>query len=312
MARKKSRRVDPHAAEGETKVIPESPEGQMTSAEEVEIADQAQAASEGDTRSAKDVDQVPEWGEATSEQIGAADGGTSLIMNLSTEPKVKALQLLEALKDTINEQDEAVKERNEMKENWLRERAQFINYRDHMEQNKQQEKERASERLMRELLPVLDALDQALADEISPSAEMSMREGVERIHHLLLDILKKEGLTPVEATPGTPFDPAVHMAMLRTESMDEEADDSYEVVKAKVQGGYQYQSGKVLRPAGVKVGFASPAKEEAIAESFSEEAAQPDTTDVEGVPGASSDDSASGEAVNGGGPEEGETPVDKD
>ena len=122
---------------------------------------------------------------------------------------------------------------------------------------KQWHMERASERVIQGLIPILDTLDSALKVVVSTTVEQYMRQGLEGVRHLLLEVMEREGLFPVEAVPGTPFDPAVHEAKA---AEDEEAEGTSPVVRAELRRGYRYRSGRVLRPAEVEVGFDSPAE----------------------------------------------------
>ena len=89
----------------------------------------------------------------------------------------------------------------------------------------------ASEKLISKLLPVLDSLDQA-AKQV---------EGMERVRKQLLDVLKTEGLEPIEAQ-GEKFDPYRHEALMMVES--DEHDEG--TVTEEVQRGYALNS-RVIR-----------------------------------------------------------------
>ncbi|AET65482.1 nucleotide exchange factor GrpE [Methanothrix harundinacea] len=89
----------------------------------------------------------------------------------------------------------------------------------------------ASERLMTKLLPVLDSLDQA-AKHV---------EGMDKVRKQLLDVLRTEGLSPIEAK-GEKFDPYKHEALMMVESDEDEEG----TVTEEVQRGYALNS-KVIR-----------------------------------------------------------------
>ena len=109
--------------------------------------------------------------------------------------------------------------------------------------------ERAIERLVNELLPVLDDLGRALeAGEEHEGARLE--EGVRLVHRALADLLAKEGLAEIE-TEGK-FDPHVHEALLSQPSDAEEGS-----VIEVVQKGYRLGD-KVLRPARVVVAGGTP------------------------------------------------------
>ena len=112
---------------------------------------------------------------------------------------------------------------------------------------KRQERERvrilsvASERLVQELLPVLDNLDRAL------EAGGDIREGVQATREQLAEVLAEEGLLPL-ASDGQPFDPNVHDAVMGQPS--EEHEDG--TIIQTFQRGYLL-NGKPIRPAKVVV-----------------------------------------------------------
>jgi molecular chaperone GrpE len=122
--------------------------------------------------------------------------------------------------------------------------AEFDNYRKRTARDQQALVARAAERLVKELLPVLDDLERALvaADE---HEEAKLEDGVRLVHRSLADALRREGLDEI-ATEG-PFDPHVHEALL---SQPSEADEG--TVIEVLQKGYRLGD-RVLRPARVVV-----------------------------------------------------------
>jgi molecular chaperone GrpE len=109
----------------------------------------------------------------------------------------------------------------------------------------------ASEGLVRRLLEVLDEFELALVSHGREEDDRFLR-GVEIIYAKLMDILKAEGLERIEAQ-GKPFDPELHEALLRVDG--EAGGDGEPVVVDVLRTGYTLR-GRVLRPAGVKVGTA--------------------------------------------------------
>ena len=102
----------------------------------------------------------------------------------------------------------------------------------------------ANERLIGELIPILDDLERALG-AAEQHQEAQLDEGVRLVHRSLAGLLERHGLRPIE-TEGR-FDPHVHEALLSQPS-DEEEGSVIEVV----QKGYKLGD-KVLRPARVVV-----------------------------------------------------------
>ena len=105
-------------------------------------------------------------------------------------------------------------------DSYLRLKAEFDNYRKRAAREQAELTQRANERLVKELLPVLDDLERALeaADE---HEEAKLEEGVRLVHRSLLGLVEREGLAEIE-TDG-PFDPHVHEALLSQPGDEAEA-----------------------------------------------------------------------------------------
>jgi molecular chaperone GrpE len=156
----------------------------------------------------------------------------------------------EAAQEIAEELDElgrAQRERDEYLDTLRRVQADFENYRKRMLREQTSLVERATEGLIAQLLPVLDALDSALANvDASESEELAkVRKGLELVRGELLGVLEKSGLSRVEAE-GKPFDPNEHEAVMQEEG------DGEPVVSEVVRPGYRFK-GRLLRPAMVKV-----------------------------------------------------------
>jgi molecular chaperone GrpE len=122
--------------------------------------------------------------------------------------------------------------------------AEFDNYRKRVARDQEGLVARAHERLVEELLPVLDDLERAL-EAAEEHEEAKLEEGVRLVHRNLAEALKREGLAEIE-TNGR-FDPHVHEALLSQPSAAEEGS-----VIDVVQKGYRLGD-RVLRPARVVV-----------------------------------------------------------
>jgi molecular chaperone GrpE len=129
----------------------------------------------------------------------------------------------------------------------LRLKADFDNLRKRIEREQEEFRNVATSRLVTALLPVLDNLERAIASAGSEGGEASLRVGVELIHRQLLDVLRKEGLRPVDAV-GQPFDPMIHEAV----ATDETPGYPPNTVIEEVQRGF-FIHDRLLRPALVKV-----------------------------------------------------------
>jgi molecular chaperone GrpE len=129
--------------------------------------------------------------------------------------------------------------------------AEFDNYRKRVARDQQLLVARATERLVNELLPVVDDLERAL-DAAEHHEEAKLEEGVRLVHRALEDALRRQGLQEIDVAGK--FDPHVHEALLAQASEAEEG-----TVIEVVQKGYKLGD-LVLRPARVVVS-AGPAEE---------------------------------------------------
>ena len=154
------------------------------------------------------------------------------------EPDIVAEEELSALAEEL---EATRRERDEYLDALRRLKAEFENWRKRQERERARLLETASERLVVELLPVLDNLDRAL------EAEGDIHEGVQAIRDQLVAALGKEGLLPV-ASDGQPFDPNVHEAVMGQPSEEHEEG----TILQTFQRGYLL-NGKPIRPAKVVV-----------------------------------------------------------
>jgi len=129
-------------------------------------------------------------------------------------------------------------------DSYLRLAADFDNYRKRVAREQVELTSRANERLLNELLPVLDDLERAL-EAAAKHEEAKLEEGVRLVHRELVEALAREGLIEVE-TDGQ-FDPHVHEALLSQPSEQEDG-----AVVEVLQKGYRLGD-RVLRPARVVV-----------------------------------------------------------
>jgi molecular chaperone GrpE len=161
---------------------------------------------------------------------------------------------------TAAEEDARLKElarqRDEYFELLLRTKAEFDNYRKRVERERQELAGAAAAELLRELLPVIDDLERALAAEAGTDRADAYRRGVELIHRQLLELLRRRGVRPIEAV-GARFDPRVHQAV------------AYEPAPGRPEGEIveEYRRGyllgdRLLRPAVVKVASGDAEREQ--------------------------------------------------
>jgi molecular chaperone GrpE len=150
--------------------------------------------------------------------------------------------------EPVDELASVARERDEYLDALRRLKAEFDNYRKRAAREQENLFARASERLVKQLLPVVDDLERALEAAGAHEGE-KLEEGVRLVHRALAEVLAREGLVEV-ATEGT-FDPHTQEALLTQPSEAPEG----EVIQV-LQKGYLLGD-HVLRPARVVVSAGS-------------------------------------------------------
>jgi molecular chaperone GrpE len=153
-----------------------------------------------------------------------------------SDPRDAAAEELAALK----------RDRDETYDRLLRKTAEFDNYRRRVERERREHADQAVLDLLEQLLLVVDDFDLALKVEAGPEAA-AYRKGVELIHTKLYDLLRKQGVRPIEAL-GADFDPNVHQAVTHEVSPEHREGE----VIGELRRGYMLGD-RLLRPAMVKV-----------------------------------------------------------
>ncbi len=157
--------------------------------------------------------------------------------DLPDDPEEAKRILLEALMATRQEAGEYL-------ETMQRVAAEYDNYRKRTERDRLDSIERASQRVIEQLLGSLDNFDAALAYEPQTPAEEKILDGMRGTYQVLIETLGREGLEIVPGV-GEPFDPAVHEAVAG-------GGDGHLVVAQELRRGYVL-SGRVIRPSLVVV-----------------------------------------------------------
>ena len=143
----------------------------------------------------------------------------------------------------------------EHREAWLRALADAENTRKRAQAEVAQARKFANERMVEDLLPVVDSLEAALAQEATDP--QAIRDGVELTRKQLVSALERAGVAPVSAQPGQRFDPHRHQAMAAIESGGEP-----NTVLAVLQKGYTLHE-RIVRPALVTVAKAKTVEKSA-------------------------------------------------
>jgi molecular chaperone GrpE len=148
----------------------------------------------------------------------------------------------------FHELEQMTAERDDYLDQLRRVSAEFANYKKRVARDQQALVDRATERLVKELLPVFDDLERALV-AFEAHDEAQVAKGVELVHRALKGVLEKEGIVAIEPA-GQPFDPHVHEALLSQPSDQPEG-----TVIEVIQKGFQLGD-RVVRPARVVVAAA--------------------------------------------------------
>jgi molecular chaperone GrpE len=188
-------------------------------------------------------------GEATDEERAANGAETG-----GTDTRETTVAVESEADPTRRQRDELTRERDEFKDLLLRKTAEFDNYRRRVERERRELREFATADLLRDLLPLVDDLERALAAASDATASQDpadalsgYRAGVELIHRQLMELLRRKGVTPIEAV-GADFDPHVHQAVTKEVSPDHREGEVIEDLRR----GYKLHD-RLLRPAMVKV-----------------------------------------------------------
>ena len=174
----------------------------------------------------------PEAAEAAEEAVELAD-----------------MSKAELFKDAENAREEAAKFRDAA----LRAEAEMQNVRRRASKDVEHAHNFGAEKLIQNLLPVIDSLEKALEsselvkDLDQDHSAKAVLDGVGLCHKMFLDTLGKENVAVVDPH-GEPFDPNLHQAMSMVENPDMEPNS----VVAVIQKGYQL-NGRLVRPAMVMV-----------------------------------------------------------
>ncbi|MBC8272998.1 MAG: nucleotide exchange factor GrpE [Gammaproteobacteria bacterium] len=202
---------------------------------EVDVEALEEAASEAES---------PEAAEAPEEAVELAD-----------------MSKAELFKDAENAREEAAKFRDAA----LRAEAEMQNVRRRASKDVEHAHKFGAEKLIQNLLPVIDSLEKALEsselvkDLDQDHSAKAVLDGVGLCHKMFLDTLGKENVAVVDPH-GEPFDPNLHQAMSMVENPDMEPNS----VVAVIQKGYQL-NGRLVRPAMVMVSKgASPSIDETV------------------------------------------------
>ena len=151
---------------------------------------------------------------------------------------------IKVLKKELEKKEQAI---NDYINHIKRAQADFENYKKRTEKERQYASQKELEKLVSDLLPIIDNLDRALAASKKNHDLESLISGIEMTQKNLCSILEKEGLKEIECLEKE-FEPNLHEAMMTIESKDHKDN----TVCEELEKGYIFKD-KLIRPAKVKV-----------------------------------------------------------
>jgi molecular chaperone GrpE len=175
-------------------------------------------------------------GAEVDDQIDAEPGAPSAEEPTTSGDTMSAVEQIAQLK----------KEREELRDQALRAKAEFVNYQKRAKQKADEDRVYAVGTLAKDLLEPLDNLDRAI-DALRASGVEGVTAGLDMVQKQLLEILAKHGVEPIPAQ-GHPFDPNLHDAIAQQPTKEHPEG----TVVAEMSKGYTIRD-RVLRPSKVAV-----------------------------------------------------------
>jgi molecular chaperone GrpE len=174
------------------------------------------------------------------------------------DPSAEAKAIAEESSKADAELARLASDLDELRQTLLRRQADFENYKRRIEKERFEDSKRSTARVIEALIPIIDGFENALAVHRESEYE-NYRKGFELIYKQLLDNIARLGAERLDPL-GQPFDPHLHQALDRAESLDH-ADGT---ILQVFQPGYLFH-GRVLRPAMVRVAIhPGPASKDSI------------------------------------------------
>ncbi len=167
---------------------------------------------------------------------GQSEGGAS-DDSKSAKKKSKHDKKQDAMKEKVEELEDRVK----------RQLAEFENFRNRTDKEKQQMFETGAKSVIEKILPIVDNFERGLATVPEEDKGTPFAEGMEKIYKQLMTELEKMEVKPIEAV-GTEFNPDLHNAVMQVESEEYETG----IVAQELQKGYTYRD-QVVRHSMVAV-----------------------------------------------------------
>ncbi len=182
---------------------------------------------EEEAQDAQENEQTDDSDEESSEEtVKEGEGKKSWAEKLAGKKQAKQDKKTEAMKEQIEQLEDKVK----------RQLAEFENFRNRTEREKQAMFETGARSVIEKILPVVDNFERGFATVNPDDKNDAFVEGMNMVYKQLMTELDNLGVKPIEAV-GKEFDPALHNAVMQVES------DEYEsgIVAQELQKGYTYR-----------------------------------------------------------------------
>lgn len=214
-----------------------------------EILEKASGKIEIEDGDAKGADEAPEAAGATEAEAGdeAAKASADAAEGEEAVEEAREMSPEEAL-------EAAQTEVKDWQDKFMRLHAEWDTYRRRTNEAREEEKTRATEGLVENLLPVIDDFERSIA-YAQENGEAGLLEGVAQVHTKLVEVLSKNGVEVIDPV-GEAFDALAAQAVAKVE----DASVPDETVHEVYQKGYR-MGRKVIRPAMVTVTTGGPARE---------------------------------------------------
>ena len=164
------------------------------------------------------------------------------------EIDISPTTLLAQIETLTTERDDAIRMTDEYLSALQRERAEFQNFKRRTSEERLRDLGLAGEDLIRKVLAVADDFDRAIEARPPTVADDPWFQGIAAIDRKLRLLLDSEGVTPIDASPGRPFDPREHEAIANVPDADQPEGSIVE----EIRRGYRLRD-RVIRPALVAV-----------------------------------------------------------
>ena len=139
-------------------------------------------------------------------------------------------------------------ERDTYYDRWIRGKADAENMRKRLQTEFDQRVQYANQALIKSLLPVIDNFERALSVDPATTDVTTLLKGMQIVHDQWLSVLRQQNVEEIAPTPGTPFDPTHHEALMQQDAPQY----TTPTVTQLLQKGYML-NGRTLRPAQVAV-----------------------------------------------------------